>query len=210
MKHIFLLLTLFCCLTANAQQVFDNMTIEYKNAKKVMCIKSSDNVSVLVAIPDNGKLDKHLELDVVVANNGETNFNVNPSNFSIEEINKGKSSQCGVYTCDEWVKKEKTRILLWGPNNVEQQTVKTNVTTGSGTQTTTSTIETKVDVRTNANDEARADAESSIRSKYLTRTTVRANDIVYGMVVAKNKKAQNLIITIPINGNKYVFDLSRE
>lgn len=30
------------------------------------------------------------------------------------------------------------------------------------------------------------------------------------MVVAKNPKAQNLILKIPVNGNIYIFDLSKE
>lgn len=31
----------------------------------------------------------------------------------------------------------------------------------------------------------------------------------YGMVVAKNPKAQNLILKVPVNGNIYIFDLSK-
>lgn len=74
----------------------------------------------------------------------------------------------------------------------------------------TTTIETKAQIVTNANDEARAQAEASINSRYFKRVTINAGQMRYGMVVAKNPKAQNLILKVPVNGNIYIFDLSKE
>ena len=146
-------------------------------------------------------------LETTTINQSQNRFNFDPSKIQVEAINKNKSESCEVYTCDEWVKKEKTRILLWGPNNVEEQTVSTNV---KGADGKTTTIETKAQIVTNANDEARAQAEASINSRYFKRVTINAGQMRYGMVVAKNPKAQNLILKVPVNGNIYIFDLSKE
>lgn len=200
--------TLLGSIPSMAQKTFNQCTVGYESGNKGIQVNGDNGVIVVLSKKDDNKINKHQELFVSIINNSTNRFNFDPSKISVEAINKNKTEACGVYSCDEWVKKENTRILLWGPNNSETQTVKTEVKGANGL--TTATAETKTEVVTNANDEARAQAEADINSKYFKRVTIGAGQIRYGMVVAKNPKAQNLIVKVPVNGNMYVFDLSKE
>lgn len=208
MKNILVALSMFLLsVPAMAQKTFEKYTVGYESGNKGIQVDGDDGVIVVVSKKDDRKITKHQEFYVSIINQSQNRFNFDPSKIQVEAINKNKSESCEVYTCDEWVKKEKTRILLWGPNNVEEQSVRTNV---KGADGKTTTIETKAQVVTNANDEARAQAEASINSRYFKRVTINAGQMRYGMVVAKNPKAQNLILKVPVNGNIYIFDLSKE
>lgn len=191
-----------------AQKTFDKCTVGYESGNKGIQVDGDNGIIVVVSKKDDGKILKHQDFYVMVINQSQNRFNFDPTKIKVEAINKGKSEAYDVYTCDEWIKKEKTKILLWGPNNIETQSVKTEVKGANGL--TTSTAETKTQVRTNANDEARAQAEADINSKYFKRVTINAGQMRYGMVVAKNPKAQNMIVKVPVNGNTYVFDFSKE
>lgn len=208
MKKILFALSMFLLSgPAMAQKTFEKYTVGYESGNKGIQVDGDDGVIVVVSKKDDRKITKHQEFYVSIINQSQNRFNFDPSKIQVEAINKNKTESCEVYTCDEWVKKEKTRILLWGPNNVEEQSVSTNV---KGVDGKTTTIETKAQVVTNANDEARAQAEASINSRYFKRVTINAGQMRYGMVVAKNPKAQNLIVKVPVNGNIYIFDLSKE
>lgn len=210
MKKILFALSMFLLsVPAMAQKTFEKYTVGYESGNKGIQVDGDDGVIVVVSKKDDRKITKHQEFYVSIINQSQNRFNFDPSKIQVEAINKNKSESCEVYTCDEWVKKEKTRILLWGPNNnnVEEQSVSTNV---KGADGKTTTIETKAQIVTNANDEARAQAEASINSRYFKRVTINTGQMRYGMVVAKNPKAQNLILKIPVNGNIYIFDLSKE
>lgn len=208
MKKILFVLSMFLLsVPAMAQKTFEKYTVGYESGNKGIQVDGDDGVIVVVSKKDDRKITKHQEFYVSIINQSQNRFNFDPSKIQVEAINKNKTESCEVYTCDEWVKKEKTRILLWGPNNVEEQSVRTNV---EGADGKTTTIETKAQVVTNANDEARAQAEASINSRYFKRVTINAGQMRYGMVVAKNPKAQNLILKVPVNGNIYIFDLSKE
>lgn len=208
MKKILFALSMFLLsVPAMAQKTFEKYTVGYESGNKGIQVDGDDGVIVVVSKKDDRKITKHQEFYVSIINQSQNRFNFDPSKIQVEAINKNKTESCEVYTCDEWVKKEKTRILLWGPNNVEEQSVSTNV---KGADGKTTTIETKAQIVTNANDEARAQAEASINSRYFKRVTITAGQMRYGMVVAKNPKAQNLILKIPVNGNIYIFDLSKE
>lgn len=208
MKKILFALSMFLLsVPAMAQKTFEKYTVGYESGNKGIQVDGDDGVIVVVSKKDDQKITKHQEFYVSIINQSQNRFNFDPSKIQVEAINKNKSESCEVYTCDEWVKKEKTRILLWGPNNVEEQSVSTNVKGADGKITT---IETKAQIVTNANDEARAQAEASINSRYFKRVTINAGQMRYGMVVAKNPKAQNLILKVPVNGNIYIFDLSKE
>lgn len=208
MKKILFALSMFLLsVPAMAQKTFEKYTVGYESGNKGIQVDGDDGVIVVVSKKDDRKIIKHQEFYVSIINQSQNRFNFDPSKIQVEAINKNKSESCEVYTCDEWVKKEKTRILLWGPNNVEEQSVSTNVTGADGK---TTTIKTKAKIVTNANDEARAQAEASINSRYFKRVTINAGQMRYGMVVAKNPKAQNLILKVPVNGNIYIFDLSKE
>lgn len=191
-----------------AQKTFDKCTVGYESGNKGIQVDGDNGIIVVVSKKDDGKILKHQDFYVMVINQSQNRFNFDPTKIKVEAINKGKSEAYDVYTCDEWIKKEKTKILLWGPNNIETQSVKTEVKGANGL--TTSTAETKTQVRTNANDEARAQAEADINRKYFKRVTINAGQMRYGMVVAKNPKAQNMIVKVPVNGNTYVFDFSKE
>lgn len=208
MKKILFALSMFLLsVPVMAQKIFEKYTVGYESGNKGIQVDGDDGVIVVVSKKDDRKITKHQEFYVSIINQSQNRFNFDPSKIQVEAINKNKSETCEVYNCDEWVKKEKTRILLWGPNNVEEQSVSTNV---KGVDGKTTTIETKAQVVTNANDEARAQAEASINSRYFKRVTINAGQMRYGMVVAKNPKAQNLILKVPVNGNIYIFDLSKE
>lgn len=208
MKKIIFALSMFLLsVPVMAQKTFEKYTVGYESGNKGIQVDGDDGVIVVVSKKDDRKITKHQEFYVSIINQSQNRFNFDPSKIQVEAINKNKTESCEVYTCDEWVKKEKTRILLWGPNNVEEQSVSTNV---KGSDGKTTTIETKAQVVTNANDEARAQAEASINSRYFKRVTINAGQMRYGMVVAKNPKAQNLIVKVPVNGNIYIFDLSKE
>lgn len=208
MKKILFALSMFLLsVPVMAQKTFEKYTVGYESGNKGIQVDGDDGVIVVVSKKDDRKITKHQEFYVSIINQSQNRFNFDPSKIQVEAINKNKTETCEVYTCDEWVKKEKTRILLWGPNNVEEQSVRTNVKGADGKNTT---IETKAQVVTNANDEARAQAEASINSRYFKRVTINAGQMRYGMVVAKNPKAQNLILKVPVNGNIYIFDLSKE
>lgn len=208
MKMILLsMVMLLGSVSSMAQKTFDKCVVGYSYGQKAICVEGDNGISVVVSKKDDNKVLKHQELHVVVVNNGQSTFNFDPTKIIVEATNKGKVESCAVYTCDEWVKKEKTRILLWGPNNTETQTVKTEVSSSNGQNTT---IETKANIRTGANDEARAEAEANINAKYFKRVTILARQTQQGMIVAKNPKAQNMIVKVPVNGNTYVFDFSKE
>ncbi len=208
MKKILFALSMFLLsVPVMAQKTFEKYTVGYESGNKGIQVDGDDGVIVVVSKKDDRKITKHQEFYVSIINQSQNRFNFDPSKIQVEAINKNKTESCEVYTCDEWVKKEKTRILLWGPNNVEEQSVSTNV---KGADGKTATIETKAQIVTNANDEAMAQAEASINSRYFKRVTINAGQMRYGMVVAKNPKAQNLIVKVPVNGNIYIFDLSKE
>lgn len=209
MKMIFIsMVMLLGSVSSMAQKTFDKCTVGYESGNKGIQVDGDNGIIVVVSKKDDGKILKHQDFYVMVINQSQNRFNFDPTKIKVEAINKGKSEAYDVYTCDEWIKKEKTKILLWGPNNIETQSVKTEVKGANGL--TTSTAETKTQVRTNANDEARAQAEADINSKYFKRVTINAGQMRYGMVVAKNPKAQNMIVKVPVNGNTYVFDFSKE
>ena len=208
MKKILFALSMFLLsVPVMAQKTFEKYTVGYESGNKGIQVDGDDGVVVVVSKKDDRKITKHQEFYVSIINQSQNRFNFDPSKIQVEAITKNKTESCEVYTCDEWVKKEKTRILLWGPNNVEEQSVSTNV---KGADGKTTTIKTKAQFVTNANDEARAQAEASINSRYFKRVTINAGQMRYGMVVAKNPKAQNLILKVPVNGNIYIFDLSKE
>lgn len=207
-KILFMMAVLLGSITSMAQKTFDQCTVGYESGNKGIQINGDNGIIVVVAKKDDNKINKHQDFYVSIINQGTSRFNFDPGKITVEAINKNKTETCAVYTCDEWVKKEKTRILLWGPNNSETQTIKTEVKGANGL--TTGTAETTTEIVTNANDEARAKAESDINSKYFKRVTIGAGQMRYGMVVAKNPKAQNLIVKVPVNGNIYMFDLSKE
>lgn len=209
MKKLFLfLLVMVISLPTQAQKTYDQCIIKYEGGQKGMQINGDDGTIVVVSKKDDGKIVKHQDFYVGVINNSNKEYNFNPTSIKVEAINKGKKEVFKVYSCDEWIKKEKTRILLWGPNNSETQSVKTQIKDANGI--TKSTIESKSEIITNANDEARANAEAEINARYFKRVTIPNGQVRYGMVVAKNPKSQNLILTIPVNNNIYVFDLSKE
>lgn len=209
MKMIFIsMVMLLGSVSSMAQKTFDKCTVGYESGNKGIQVDGDNGIIVVVSKKDDGKILKHQDFYVMVINQSQNRFNFDPTKIKVEAINKGKSEAYDVYTCDEWIKKEKTKILLWGPNNIETQSVKTEVKGANGL--TTSTAETKTQVRTNANDEARAQAEADINRKYFKRVTINAGQMRYGMVVAKNPKAQNMIVKVPVNGNTYVFDFSKE
>lgn len=208
MKKIILVLTLLISnLSLTAQNRFDKCTVSYNDGQKIVEVKGDNGVTVIIAKKDDNMVTKHQNLFLMIINESPNNFNFDPSKISVETVNKGKKVYSSIYTCEEWIKKEKTRIFLWGPNNTESQTVNTKVQNSDGS---TTTIETKVDVVTNANDKARADAEGVINSTYFKRVTIYSGQSQQGIIVAKNPKAQNIIVSVPVNGNIYVIDFSNE
>lgn len=206
-KIILVLILLISNLSLTAQKRFDKCTVSYNDGQKIVEVKGDDGVTVIITKKDDNMVTKHQNLFLMIINESSSNFNFDPSKISVETVNKGKKVYSSIYTCDEWIKKEKTRIFLWGPNNTESQTVNTKVQNSDGS---TTTIETQVDVVTNANDKARANAEDVINSTYFKRVTIYPGQSQQGIIVAKNPKAQNIIVSVPVNGNIYIIDFSNE
>lgn len=114
MKKIFIVLTLLISnLSLTAQKRFDKCTVSYNDGQKIVEVKGDDGVTVIIAKKDDNTVTKHQNLFLMIINESQNNFNFDPSKISVETVNKGKKVYT-IYTCDEWIRKEKTRIFLWG------------------------------------------------------------------------------------------------
>ena len=200
---------LFSIITITAQNVYTGNDVKYIDGEKALFAEGD---SITVGISFSEKIVKNHSFYIMIANNASQSFNFNPEKIKVQYIKNGVESECGVYSKDEYLKKEKRQILWFGPSNVRNVTVSGESTLKDNSGFNVSKTETKVhtQVYTGEKDKAYEEAEERVNSQYFKKTTVFPNDQKVGMVVAKNPKVKNLIIKIPLNGNLYIFDLSKE
>lgn len=215
MKRVLLLTYLILPIISHAQSMttVTSDSVIYIDGNKCLLAYSDNNIAMGVEIKDTKTFDKHLVATILIVNKSD-----NPVTFSPEKITaivvdkRGKQKDCTVYTSEEWLRKEQNSIFWWGPDNVQNVTTESEVVTKDSYGNTVAKTKGKVteQVYTGAKTKAMREAKERIDRTYFKKSTISVGEQKRGNVIFRNSKANNLIITIPLDNRNFVFDLSKE
>ena len=207
------------CPFASAQKIYRDAAFAYVDDMPVRTY-ITDEVEVAVARDVKKRkygFGEEVRFYITVLYNGDVPVNVGPKNIKLSVANGKGFTESDVLTAKEYLKRIKTNILLWGPDNIEKvASVETEtkvrdvnswgVETGSGINSTTTA---SMSVYTGAADEAYSSAEEFVKAEYLKTNTLLKGDELNGFVATKiSRKAKKnpIEIKMELGGDIYIFN----
>lgn len=203
---------LFVCLSfcAYSQNEYTTPHAAYVDGEQLL-VYDNDKVFISaiarITSQDYG-FGNDLKIALSITNKSDTPFNFIPEESTAYEIRKGKEKELKVYSSKEFLKRMRKNILWFGPDNVENVSVSTEVKDGTGKKI--GSVSSKTQVYTGAADEAFDNAEEYVRKNYLKKNTLIKGNEVKGVLAVQKPKGDSVFFNLKVGEDVYVFNFLLE
>lgn len=201
-KILFIILTLIS--SSAYGQVYDDHVISYKDGNAIyMNQKNGFTIGV-----SKTKVGGNIKITFAFINNTGEAVNILHENISAEYVNKkGENLPIEIRTYEDVRRKERNKVLWFGPDNKEIVNAKTEVKNEYGL--VIGSVDTKAEVYTGKADEAYEKVEEQMQD-YLRSNTLFDGQQLKGYVLIKKPKAKTFSLEIKIGKAIYKYVLPVE